>query len=79
MGMIFVKNKIEKNKIENKRDKRSFVKFVLHVVAHDVSHVIFPKIQVLKIMSRSKNVINKQLAAMFKERDNISFWKLRGL
>lgn len=78
MGIIFIKNKIQKNKTENKRDKRSFVEFLLHVVAHDVSHVSIPKIKILVIMSRSKKVRNKQLAAMFKERDNISFWKLRG-
>lgn len=60
MGIIFIKNKIQKNKTENenKRDKRSFVEFLLHVVAHDVSHVSIPKIKILVIMSRSKKVIN---------------------
>lgn len=38
-------NPEKQNENENKRDKRSFVEFLLHVVAHDVSHVSIPKIK----------------------------------
>lgn len=59
MGIIFIKNKIQKNKIENKCDKRLFVEFLLYVVVYDVFYVSILKIKIFVIMLRLKKVINK--------------------
>lgn len=73
----------EENVEKLARDIRSFAEFLL--VAHNVSHVIVG--QLLPRYSDGINprynvkVIeaNKQLTTLFKDRDNISFWKHRGL
>lgn len=59
MGIIFIKNKIQKNKIENKCDKRLFVEFLLYVVVYDVFYVSILKIKIFVIMLRLKKVRNK--------------------
>lgn len=73
----------EENTEKLAHDIRSFAEFLL--VAHNVSHVTVG--QLLPRFSDGLNhrynvkvfEVNKQLAAMFKERDDISFWKHRGL